>query len=465
MIIPTQYSKKAKELEDKLTDLKPHTKQKEKPPSLPKAKAFKAGSFKIDGAKLSKLEQQLVNLEDMKDKLSKASITETLEMIIAGGLKSNASDIHIEPEHGKVKLRYRLDGILHDASVLEKSVYIKALNRIKITSGLKLNIHGASQDGRFTIETPETNIEVRVSLLPSEYGETIVLRLLDPRTIQQGLDNLGINKYLLEEIKKQISKPTGAIFTTGPTGSGKTTALYAFTNYLKSTKTKIVTIEDPIEYHIEGISQTQINPKEGYDFSDGLQSIMRQDPDIILVGEIRNNETAKIAVRAALTGHLVLSTLHTNDASGSLPRLIDLGTNPQTIPSAVNLVLGQRLIRVLCTNCKVLKSPTNDELSRIRKNLKTLMTRFKIPEINNSLKIYFPGKCDKCNNSGYKGRTGIFEGFIISKEMEKLILKSINVSEIKDLAIKEGMVTMLQDGFLKLIEGITSIEEIDRVLE
>ena len=456
---------KAKELEDKLTSLKPHKKDKEEPSHVIKPKSFETGSLKIDEKELSKIEKQIGGFDDLKNNINKVSTTKMLEAIIAGGLKFNASDIHIEPSPKDAKLRYRLDGILYNAATLNKLDYDRALNRIKITSNLKLNIHNASQDGRFTIKTGDTDIEVRVSILPSEYGETVVLRLLDPRTILKGLDSLGIHKDLLEKIKQQLKKPIGAIFTTGPTGSGKTTALYAFTNYLHSPKTKIITIEDPIEYHIEGISQTQVNPKDGYTFSNGLKSIMRQDPDIILVGEVRDAETAQIVVRAALTGHLVLSTLHTNEAAGSIPRLIDLGINPQTIPPAINMVLGQRLIRILCPKCKSPKSPPPEALLKIKENLGHLKDRFKLSKLNSSLKVYYPNKCKECSYSGYKGRVGVFEGFTISKEMEKLILKSSSMSEIKDLAIEEGMVTMLQDGYLKLVEGVTSLEEIDRVLE
>jgi len=277
---------------------------------------------------------------DLRDKVTKISATKMLEILIAGALKIGASDIHFEPETEKVRLRYRLDGVLSDIVAIDVLSYEKILNRVKIVSNLKLNINGAPQDGRFTINQKNAVIEVRVSILPSEFGETVVMRLLDPRTIKEGLEQLGIREDLLVLIKEQISKPTGAILTTGPTGSGKTTTLYAFVRHLNNPGTKIITIEDPIEYHIQGISQTQVEPEKGYGFANGLRAIVRQDPDIILVGEIRDAEAADIALQAALTGHLVFSTIHTNNAAGTIPRLIDLGVKPEIIAPARHAAAG-----------------------------------------------------------------------------------------------------------------------------
>ena len=329
---------------------------------------------------------------------------------------------------------------------------------------MRLNIHKGAQDGRFTIKLQSADVEVRVSVLPSEFGEAIVMRLLDPRNVKPTLEDLGIRKDMLELIKSQLSRPTGSILTTGPTGSGKTTTLYAFVRYLNVPGTKIITIEDPIEYHLTGTSQTQVDPAGGYTFANGLRAIVRQDPDIILVGEIRDQETAEIALNAALTGHLVLSTIHTNNAAGTIPRLIDLGINPQIIAPAVNIAMGQRLLRKLCSNCRVKTKVSKDILEKIKKELDPIKTKFSQADVGKSLEIYQAGHCDQCNNLGYKGRIGVYEAFVVSKTIEKMILTSPAISDVEELAIQEGMVTMLQDAYLKLLEGVTSIDEIDRIL-
>ena len=426
---------------------------------------FEVGAIEIKEEELEKIQAEIKNIGDLKDKVTKISATQMLETLIAGALKIGASDIHFEPEIENIRLRYRFDGVLNDVTLLDKTSYEKLLNRIKVLSKLKLNIHSSPQDGRFTIREKSVDIEVRVSILPSEFGETIVMRLLDPRTIKTKLEELGIREDLLKTIKEQLDRATGAILTTGPTGSGKTTSLYAFVLYLNSSGTKVITIEDPIEYHITGISQTQVDNKKGYSFANGLRAIVRQDPDIILVGEIRDEETADIALQAALTGHLVLSTIHTNDSAGTIPRLIDLGIQPQIIAPAINIAMAQRLVRKLCPNCKIQDKAKPETLEKLEKTLSPVKDRFKIPELDSSLKIYFSGKgCKECNELGYRGRIGVYEAFVISKEMERLILKSPAISDVQELAEKEGMVTMLQDAYLKLLDGITSFEEIERVL-
>ena len=426
---------------------------------------FEVGAIEIKEEELNKIQDEIKNIGDLKNKVTKISTTRILETLIAGALKIGASDTHFEPEIEKTRLRYRLDGVLNDVAFLDKSSYDKLLNRIKVLSKLKLNIHGSPQDGRFTIRQKAVDIEVRVSVLPSEFGETIVMRLLDPRTIKTKLEDLGMREDLLKIVREQLDRTTGAILTTGPTGSGKTTSLYAFVMCLNSSGTKIITIEDPIEYHIQGISQTQVDAKKGYSFANGLRAIVRQDPDIILVGEIRDKETADIALQAALTGHLVLSTIHTNDSAGTIPRLIDLGIQPQIIAPAINMAMAQRLIRKLCPSCKIQDKVKPEMLEKIQKTLSPIKGRFKLPKLDSSLKIYFPGKgCKECNELGYKGRIGVYEAFVIGKEMEKLILKSPAISDVQELAEKEGMVTMLQDAYLKLLDGITSVEEIERIL-
>jgi len=429
-----------------------------------RAEVFEIGAIEIQEKELDRLEGDIKNISDIKERMKKMSATSLLEMTIAGALKTEASDIHLEPESGEVRLRYRLDGLLHDIASLDKPSYEKVLNRIKVLSKMKLNIHNVPQDGRFTIRLKTVSIEVRVSVLPSEFGEAIVMRLLDPRTIKKGLEELGMRDDLLNKVREVLKKPTGAILTTGPTGSGKTTMLYAFVSYLNSPETKIVTIEDPIEYHIEGISQTQVDTHKGYTFANGLRAIVRQDPDIILVGEIRDAETADIALQAALTGHLVLSTIHTNDAAGTVPRLIDLDIRPQIIAPAINMAMAQRLVRKLCPNCKKMKKIEAEDLKKVKTLLEPLKERLDLPKLDPGLEIGTPGKCKECNDAGYKGRIGVFEAFDMSREMEKLILSSPAISEVRDLAITEGMVTMLQDAYIKLISGMTSMEEIERVL-
>ena len=426
---------------------------------------FEVGAIEIEEGELNKIQDEIKTLGDLKNKVTKISATRMLETLIAGALKIGASDIHFEPEIDNIRLRYRFDGVLNDVTLLDKPSYEKVLSRIKVLSKLKLNIHSSPQDGRFTIRQKTVDIEVRVSILPSEFGETIVMRLLDPRTIKTKLEDLGMREDLLKIVGEQLERSTGAILTTGPTGSGKTTSLYAFVQHLNSSGTKIITVEDPIEYHIKGISQTQVDTKKGYSFANGLRAIVRQDPDIILVGEIRDEETADIALQAALTGHLVLSTIHTNDSAGTIPRLIDLGIQPQIIAPAINIAMAQRLIRKLCPSCKIKDRIEPKILKKIQQTLSPISSRFKLPKIDSSLEVYFPGKgCKECNELSYKGRVGVYEAFVISKEMERLILKSPAISDVQESAEKQGMVTMLQDAYMKLLNGITSIEEVDRIL-
>lgn len=273
-----------------------------------------------------------------------------------------------------------------------------------------------------------------------------------------------MRKDLMDSIKKELTKKTGAIMTSGPTGAGKTTTLYAFVNHLNEPGNKIITIEDPIEYHVKNISQTQVDPKRGYTFANGLRSIVRQDPNIILVGEIRDAETAEIALHASLTGHLVLSTIHTNDAAGVVPRLVDLGIRPQIIAPAINVTIAQRLVRKLCPNCKQKIKASPEVLQKIKTALEPIKNKIDARFFEQDLDIYQPNKCDQCNFSGYRGRVGVFEAFIVSKNIEELILTSPSMSSIKTMAINEGMITMMQDAYLKLIDGITSVEELERVL-
>ena len=436
------------------------------------------GTVSIDSQVFSEVQQEIKNIADLKEKLKGLSATNVLEIVLAGAIKIGASDIHLEPEEKTVRIRYRLDGVLNDVVEVEPENYAKVLSRIKINSGLKLNIHNAPQDGRFTVNYLQKIIEIRTSVLPGSYGENVVMRILDPEGIKQKIEDLGLSEKNFALIQKLLTKTTGAILTTGPTGSGKTTTLYAFINQVNEPGLKIITIEDPVEYHIKGISQTQVNPAKGYTFAGGLRAIVRQDPDVILVGEIRDGETAEIAMQAALTGHLVFSTLHTNDAAGAIPRLIDLGVKPVSIAPALNTVMAQRLVRKLCQECKKKRAITKEESELMKKIIG--MGKSAIHLLENSratsrgsrvggmadwpTEIFIPGQCAECNFTGYRGRIGVFEIFEVDDAMENLILKSPAVSEMREAAMKKGMLTMLEDGYLKVLEGVTSLEEVQRVL-
>jgi len=407
------------------------------------------------------LEKEIINITVLKRELESVlgkEISKILNVILVGSIKLNASDIHIEPKENEAKLRIRLDGILQDVLVFDLKIYEALLSRIKLLSGMKLNISDRPQDGRFTVLAEKTTIEIRSSTLPAEWGESIVMRILNPKALIS-LGELGLREDLLKIFKKEIKKPNGMIIVTGPTGSGKTTTLYAILKEIQSPELKIITIEDPIEYHLEGITQTQVDPKSGYDFANGLRAIVRQDPDVILVGEIRDLETAQIAIQAALTGHLVLTTLHTNDAAGTVARLIALGEKPVNIAPAINMAVAQRLVRKVCKKCAILDRPSDEECEKIKEGLKNLNIK-----ISKDLKIKKAKGCEDCNFTGYRGRTGIFEAFLVDDEMEKFILASPSISELREMAKKKGMVTMYQDGLLKVIEGITTIEEVERVV-
>ncbi len=365
--------------------------------------------------------------------------THLLEVILFGAINLEASDIHVEPEEDQTRLRIRLDGVLQDVIFFEENIHRTLVSRLKLLSKLKLNITDKPQDGRFTIEVADLLIEIRTSSLPAEYGESIVMRILNPKSLI-GLDALGLRKDLYKIFEKEITKPNGMIIVTGPTGSGKTTTLYAFLMKIQNPEIKIITIEDPIEYHLKGVSQTQVAPDKGYDFSDGLRSIVRQDPDVILVGEIRDLETAKIALQAALTGHLVLSTLHTNDAAGTIPRLVDLGTEPSSIAPALKMAVGQRLVRKVCKKCSTLVKPNSEEFKKLEKGLKNLPKDIEIPDLA-KVKISKAKEkgCESCNFTGYKGRKGLYEAFLIDSEMEKFILTNPPVSSVRELASKKEL--------------------------
>jgi type II secretory ATPase GspE/PulE/Tfp pilus assembly ATPase PilB-like protein len=425
-----------------------------------------SGKVEIDEEHLHETQDKIRNLKDFAvliENFKSPLISQILEIVLAGALAMKSSDIHLEPTASATTLRLRIDGLLHVITEkIDKKTYQPLISRIKLLSGLKLNIHDQPQDGRFTIDLKDRDIEIRTSVIPSEYGETIVMRLLDPLALKTELEELGWRKDDLEIAAREIEKPHGLILNTGPTGSGKTTTLYAFLKKLTTPEVKIITIEDPIEYHLLGISQTQVDPGAGYNFASGLRSILRQDPDIILVGEIRDKETAEIAMNASLTGHLVFSTLHTNDAVGAVPRLIDLGAKSQILGPALTLVIAQRLVRVLCPDCKVEQKINEAVQEKIEKFIKELPARVDRKPLKN-YKIYEAGRCEKCAGLGYRGRTSIFELFVVTREIEELIYTNPNEISLKELAKKQGMVTMQEDGVLKVLAGITDLAEVERV--
>ena len=389
-------------------------------------------------------------------------ITVLASALMFGAIALNASDIHLEPEAERVKVRVRLDGVLHDVSFLQSITYDGLLSRLKLFSGLKLNVRTRPQDGRFSVSAGAEKVEIRTSTLPSEYGETVVMRLLNPKNLVS-LEDLGLREDILAVLKKEISQPNGMIIVTGPTGSGKTTTLYAILKKLNKPEKKIITIEDPIEYHLEGVSQSQVEPEKGYDFITGLQTIVRQDPDVILVGEIRDPGTAKIATQAAMTGHLVLTTLHTNDAAGTIARLQALGEKSANIGPALNLSIAQRLVRKVCPKCVKMKNVSQEELSVLLKEVGDLSKKITgIQAISKATKIPQTQGCSECNNTGYKTRTGIYEFFIVDDIMENFIATTPTIAEIKAKAIERGMFTMKQDGLIKVLQGITTLEEVQR---
>ncbi len=426
-----------------------------------------SGKVEIAVERLQQFRSKVKTIDDIKSLLSGVETrrtTDILEIIIAGSFEVDASDIHLEPQSDNVRLRYRLDGVLNDVAFLPTNSYRLVLSRIKLISEIKLNVQSRGQDGRFTIEIENTEIEVRVSTLPGPYGENLVMRILNPKAIAVGFKELGMQPWTEEDMAKELARPNGMILTTGPTGSGKTTTLYAFIREVHKPGTKIITLEDPIEYHLKGIEQTQVETEKGYDFANGLRSILRQDPDVILVGEIRDLETAQTAMHAALTGHLVFSTLHTNNAAGTIPRLLDLGVDPSIMAPAINVAMAQRLVRKLCEKCKKETAATNEQYAEIEKEVKFLPPKIPKPELPNPLKIWQAAGCQECHNTGYKGRIGVFEIILVDDEIEKLIFAKPSEVDIKKAAMTQGQITMKQDGMLKVIAGITDLEEVERVV-
>ena len=431
------------------------------------------GVIDISSADIEDVLQGVKSIETAKELLEQAlgskeayRISKVIELILYAGYALGASDVHIEPEEKQVNLRYRLDGILTNIVSFDLATYLRILSRIKLTAGLKLNIRENAQDGRFSIKMSDSEIEIRTSTLPDSYGESIVMRILDPRAISVPLEELGMRAEMLEEMLHQIKKPNGLILNTGPTGSGKSTTLFAFLKKVANPQIKIITIEDPIEYHLVGITQTQVDNKSGYTFLSGLRAALRQDPDVIMVGEIRDSETAKIAANSALTGHLVLSTLHTNSAAGTFARLKELEVSPETMSVALNGALAQRLVRRLCASCK--KQTDLSEFSEydqkiVNDILNDMLERDK--HIPTDATLYKAVGCEKCNNTGYKGRVGIFELILMDEELEVLLRTTTAEHEIERFLHEKGRLSLKEDGMIKIFNGRTTLDEMHRVID
>jgi len=387
--------------------------------------------------------------------------------VIEKAVRENASDIHIEPTENQIIIRYRIDGVLTKRLSLRKTILAALVSRIKILANLKIDETRLPQDGQFRSIIDNREIDFRVSTLPTVNGEKVVLRILTPISrANLALNQLGLTGRGLKVLENAIKKPYGMILVCGPTGSGKTTTLYAVLQKLNREGVNIVTLEDPVEYHLEGINQSQINPEINFTFANGLRSILRQDPDIVMIGEIRDFETAEMAVHAALTGHLVLSTLHTNDAAGAIPRLIDMRVEPFLVASALSTIISQRLVRRICESCREEYEAPPEVKADIEKELKGLPEALRSQtKITKSLKLQHGKGCPKCNHTGYRGRIGIFEVLPVDESIVSLVLKQASSNEILEQAKKDGMLTLKQDGVLKVLAGITTIEEVWRVTE
>jgi type II secretory ATPase GspE/PulE/Tfp pilus assembly ATPase PilB-like protein len=434
--------------------------------TLPKITEYKEG-VEITAEDLERFEAEIEGLASIDEKINRVNITDVITLVIATSLKLNSSDIHVEAGEGGVAVRFRIDGVLQTGATIDSKRWSEVVARLKILARAKINITDRPQDGRFTIKLTDKKIDVRVSFLPTAYGESVVMRLLESDATGLELENMGMLPQALNLLTKEIAKPNGLILTTGPTGSGKTTTLYAALKRINKPGTKIITLEDPIEYHLPNINQSQVDEKKGYTFAKALRSVLRQDPDIIMIGEIRDLETAEIAIQSALTGHLVLSTLHTNDSAGVIPRLLDLGIKPFLLTPAINGIMAQRLVRQLCSECRVAQTLSEAETEQVKKILAVISPKAGI-DIPSALPTFYqPGdnkSCPKCGGVGYKGRVGIFEIFTMSDNLKALVAENVPAFKILEAAIEDGMITMLQDGVLKAMAGTTSLEEVYKVI-
>ena len=409
---------------------------------------------------------RLPTVAEVERLVEEAPITKIVAVILRHAVEGGASDIHIEPIRDRLRVRFRVLGILHSSIFLPLRIHPAVIARVKILSNLKIDETRIPQDGRFSTRIGDKDIDFRVSTFPTSLGEKVAIRVLDPTVGLKSFEQLGLEGRSFEVVKNSIKKPYGLILATGPTGSGKSTTLYAILQLLNKEGVNIVTLEDPIEYFIEGINQSQIKPEIGYNFATGLRHVLRQDPNIIMVGEIRDEETASLATHAALTGHLVLSTLHTTNALGVIPRLIDLGIKPYLIPATLSIAIAQRLVRRLCDFCKKKIKPKKEISELILNEIENLPPLIKKDlQLPKSLFIYQAKGCKKCNNTGFSGRVGVFEVLSMTDQLSDIILKEPAEAKIQEEAKRQGMITMKQDGIMKILEGITTIEEVLRVAE
>ena len=399
-----------------------------------------------------------IDIRQLGKVIREAPVAKVVSTILEFAVASRSSDIHIEPQEKRTRVRYRIDGVMHEKLLLPRNIHTALVSRIKILSGMKIDEKRIPQDGRFSFTAGSQDVDLRVSTVPTVYGEKVVMRLLRGSGTVPDLPKLGLRGLSLKHFEEAIEKPNGIILVCGPTGSGKTTTLYSALTRINTPRVNIMTIEDPVEYEIEGVSQVQVNREAGLTFASALRSFLRQDPDIMMVGEIRDPETTELAIQASLTGHLVFSTLHTNQASGAVPRLLDLGAQPFLLASALSLVVGQRIARRVCQNCREEYEPDRLALEEMKKVLGKLVPPGKT--------TFAHGKgCEKCNNTGYYGRVGIFEVLQVTEKVVRLILERVPAGEIEKRAVSEGMITMLQDGYLRVIEGVSTIEEVVRVVK
>ncbi len=455
-------------LEQYLVSEKSIAKALERYKELSYATESKTGVFDISSQEVAKLAAELTDFAAVKKFLGNVlgekrtgEISRFLEGALAGAVSLKVSDIHIEPEEKETRLRFRLDGILSDVTVFDLHTYARLASRLKLLAGMKLNVGNRAQDGRFSVNVGDREIEIRASLIPGNYGESFVLRLLDPLAVETNAEKLEMHPKLKARLFEEIKRPNGMLLTTGPTGSGKTTTLYAFLRKIYTPDIKIITIEDPIEYHLAGIVQTQVQGDK-YTFAAGLRSIVRQDPDVIMVGEIRDGETANIAIEAALTGHFVFSTLHTNNAAGTFPRLVDLGADPKSFGSAVTVAMAQRLVRTLDPAQRRERPLTDDERRTVEKIFSTVADKSLLPQKIETTWEPAPASAEE---TGYKGRAGLYEAIFMDEELSTLLRDNPSEGEIEKNVRRQGYLTMAQDGILKALSGVTSLDEVFSVVD
>jgi type II secretory ATPase GspE/PulE/Tfp pilus assembly ATPase PilB-like protein len=434
------------------------------------ATAETAGVLTLSNDSINKMQAELHTVDDVRRALSEANIgsalhkvSRTLEILVAGALALGASDIHIEPAEDGTFLRFRLDGVLTEVAKIDSATNKLLRSRMKLLSGMKLNVTSAAQDGRFSIHLGNKEIEIRSSLIPGGYGESFVTRILDPNSISVPLESLGMDPYIMKIFLEQIQKPNGMLLNTGPTGSGKTTTLYAFLRAVHTPDIKIITLENPIEYHLPGIVQTQIT--KDYSFADGLRAILRQDPDVIMVGEIRDPDVASTAINAALTGHLVFSTLHTNNAAGTFPRLIELGVSPEIMGASITVAMAQRLTRRLCPACKVEKKIEGEDKVLIDKMVAGMPHKEDLPPNRDLYWVASEEGCTKCGNTGFRGRISVLEAVLVDPAIEKVVRQNPTEADIWKAAVPQNIRRMAEDGIVKVLKGVTSLEELSRSVD